>query len=160
MAELSKETKTVLGRIETLDDFRLQLSCQLGMVEEKPTKLSASGSGYALNRESSAGPRLLNEDVAESKSSAPTPAPLKLFSKLPKQITESGLEKPELMRLSAVYELIETEIDYVKDLQTMINFHKAKLAQSASEQDANLIFSNIDQLLIAHQVCYIMLTFV
>lgn len=54
------------------------------------------------------------------------PAPLKLFAKLPQQILESGLEKPELMRLSSVYELIETEVDYVQDLKTMINVNPIK----------------------------------
>lgn len=51
---------------------------------------------------------------------APTPnGPPKM--KLPKEITDANLPKPEVMRLMAVYELIETEADYCRDLSTMIN---------------------------------------
>ncbi|KAJ3269397.1 Myosin 10A, isoform D [Terramyces sp. JEL0728] len=82
----------------------------------------------------------------------PQSAP-KLFAKLPKQIAEAQLEKPELMRLSAVYELIETEIDYVKDLNTMLSFHKVQMKECKliPEREMELIFSNIDQLLSANQ---------
>ncbi|KAJ3325340.1 Myosin 10A, isoform D [Boothiomyces sp. JEL0866] len=78
----------------------------------------------------------------------------KLFAKLPKQIAEAQLEKPELMRLSAVYELIETEIDYVKDLNTMLTVTDVQMkdCKLIPEKEMELIFSNIDQLLNANQI--------
>lgn len=51
----------------------------------------------------------------------PAPVAPKSFGKLPKEVAESGLPKADLMRLSTIYELIETEIDYGKDLHVMIN---------------------------------------
>ena len=56
----------------------------------------------------------------------------KAFGKLPKEILDANLPKPELMRLSTVYELIETEADYVRDLQTMIQVLKIDLVASSS----------------------------
>ncbi|KAH6599748.1 hypothetical protein BASA50_002773 [Batrachochytrium salamandrivorans] len=81
------------------------------------------------------------------------PTPSKMFSKLPKEVTDANLPKPELLRLSALYELIETEADYCRDLTTMISFHKVQLRDSKliSDQDINALFSNIDQLLSANQ---------
>ncbi|KAJ8331299.1 hypothetical protein QVD99_001585 [Batrachochytrium dendrobatidis] len=81
------------------------------------------------------------------------PVAPKMFAKLPKEVTDANLPKPELMRLSALYELIETEADYCRDLMTMINFHRAQLRESkiVSEQDSTALFSNIDQLLLANQ---------
>ncbi|TPX45095.1 hypothetical protein SeLEV6574_g04083 [Synchytrium endobioticum] len=65
----------------------------------------------------------------------------------------AGLTKAELLRLSVVYELIETEADYVKDLGTMIKYHKAHLTQGALLPDTEIqqLFSNADQLLVANQ---------
>lgn len=48
------------------------------------------------------------------------PVASKNFSKVPKEVADANLPKPELMRLSTVYELIETELDYGKDLTTML----------------------------------------
>ena len=53
--------------------------------------------------------------------SSPVNGAPKLFAKLPADVLNAGLTKQELMRLSVVYELIETEADYVKDLGIMIN---------------------------------------
>ena len=44
----------------------------------------------------------------------------KIFGKLPAEIMQFDLSKPQLMRLSVIYEWIETEADYVRDLITMI----------------------------------------
>lgn len=82
------------------------------------------------------------------------PVQAKNFSKVPKEVADANLPKPELMRLSTVYELIETEIDYGKDLTTMIQYHKVQLRESKLLLDAevNAIFSNTEQLLVANQV--------
>lgn len=101
---LTSESNKLAVSLRPLDKAREQLNEKLG-ISELSVNITTSG-------------------VDGGATTAPTPAtsqPLKLFAKLPKQIMDSGLEKPELMRLSAVYELIETEIDYVQDLKTMIN---------------------------------------
>ena len=55
-----------------------------------------------------------------SASTVATPSPTSsLKLKLPTSIMELNLPKTELMRLATVYELIETESDYVRDLQIM-----------------------------------------
>ena len=104
---LTNETNKLAVSLRPLDKAREQLNEKLG-ITELAVNIPAGG-------------------VDGGAATAPTPAasqPLKLFAKLPKQIMDSGLEKPELMRLSAVYELIETEIDYVQDLKTMINVRR------------------------------------
>jgi hypothetical protein len=103
---LTNETNKLSVSTKPLDKVREQLNEKLRISE-----LSATSNGGEIG--------------AQGGSSAP---PIKLFAKLPKQILDSGLEKPELMRLSAVYELIETEIDYVQDLKTMINVSISKLS--------------------------------
>jgi hypothetical protein len=63
------------------------------------------------------------QDSTTNLQAAPQQAPVasKNFSKVPKEVADANLPKPELMRLSTVYELIETELDYGKDLMTMIH---------------------------------------
>ncbi|RKO93574.1 hypothetical protein BDK51DRAFT_40719 [Blyttiomyces helicus] len=50
-----------------------------------------------------------------------TPTTPKMFQKLPPEALSANLPKSELMRLCAVYELIDTEADYVRDLNVMIS---------------------------------------
>nr|KAJ3421048.1 Rho guanine nucleotide exchange factor 4 [Polyrhizophydium stewartii] len=129
---------------------------------------------------SSAGSMPWSESSARFSGSFGSPAagPPKMFSKLPKEVIDANLPKPELMRLSAVYELIETEADYCRDLSTIINastptsfasdqfctdispnagqsiqFHKIQMRESkiVSEADIAALFSNVDQLLVANQ---------
>ncbi|KNC98059.1 uncharacterized protein SPPG_06473 [Spizellomyces punctatus DAOM BR117] len=90
----------------------------------------------------------------DSAAPAASPGPPKtMFSKLPPEVAGANLPKPELMRLSAVYELIETEADYVRDLSLMINFHKPQLqeTQLLTEEEIQALFSNIDQLVPVNQ---------
>ncbi|TPX69374.1 hypothetical protein SpCBS45565_g02378 [Spizellomyces sp. 'palustris'] len=90
----------------------------------------------------------------DSAAPAASPGPPKtMFSKLPPEVAAANLPKPELMRLSAVYELIETEADYVRDLSLMINFHKPQLqeTQLLTEEEIQALFSNIDQLVPVNQ---------
>ncbi|KAI8926331.1 hypothetical protein BC831DRAFT_456795 [Entophlyctis helioformis] len=84
---------------------------------------------------------------------APLPAQSKMFAKLPKEVQDANLPKPELMRLMAVYELLDTEADYCRDLSTIISFHKVQMRESrmVPEQEINHIFSNVEQLLAANQ---------
>ena len=45
----------------------------------------------------------------------------KCFPKVPKDLIQSHTSKQELLYLSAAYELVTTESDYIQDLTTMIN---------------------------------------
>lgn len=45
----------------------------------------------------------------------------KMFPKVPKDLVTQDMEKNELLRLSCAYELVQTEVDYVRDLSTMIH---------------------------------------
>lgn len=97
-----------LGDVDAIIELRDRL--QLGVKEPAathPSHVSKRASTLSIS----------GEEGGQVEQVKATP---KLFAKLPQAVAESGLEKPEMMRLSAVYELIETEIDYVKDLQTMI----------------------------------------
>ncbi|KAJ3091674.1 Myosin 10A, isoform D [Quaeritorhiza haematococci] len=99
--------------------------------------------------------RLSSEGSATSLPTPVNPSPNtpKMFAKLPQEVLNANLAKPELMRLSVVYELIETEADYVRDLNVMINFHKADIQKNKllSEEDVQVLFSNIEQLVAANQ---------
>ncbi|KAI8895289.1 hypothetical protein BC833DRAFT_623172 [Globomyces pollinis-pini] len=141
---LSTSATDLNNKTTDLGTLRDEYITKLGLTEDKfkhnsfPTSTSESN---------------LLEDKSRN-SILPVAASPKMFAKLPKQIVESGVEKPELMRLCAVYELIETEIDYVKDLNTMINFHKVQMRDSKliPESEINLIFSNVEQLVAANQI--------
>ncbi|KAI8921845.1 hypothetical protein DFJ77DRAFT_651 [Powellomyces hirtus] len=84
-------------------------------------------------------------------SASPVQTPKSMFSKLPPEVSSANLPKPELMRLSVVYEMIETEADYVRDLELMINYHKPQLQETLSEEEINMLFSNTDQLVPVNQ---------
>ncbi|KAJ3234247.1 cytochrome c oxidase subunit 1 [Chytriomyces hyalinus] len=77
----------------------------------------------------------------------------KLYPKLPAMVLNAGLPKQEMMRLSVVYELIETEADYIRDLGIMINLHKQELLlwKVIDESTAVSIFSNAEELITANQ---------
>ncbi|KAJ3237114.1 cytochrome c oxidase subunit 1, partial [Chytriomyces hyalinus] len=77
----------------------------------------------------------------------------KLYPKLPAMVLNAGLPKQEMMRLSVVYELIETEADYIRDLGIMINLHKQELLlwKVIDESTAVSIFSNAEELISANQ---------
>ncbi|KAJ3288135.1 cytochrome c oxidase subunit 1 [Borealophlyctis nickersoniae] len=82
-----------------------------------------------------------------------TPTTPKMFSKLPPEVLSAQLPKAELMRLSVVYELIETESDYVRDLNTMINYHKEQIKSTKllTDEEIATLFSNLDQLVPVNQ---------
>ncbi|KAJ3293191.1 cytochrome c oxidase subunit 1 [Rhizoclosmatium sp. JEL0117] len=79
-------------------------------------------------------------------------SPVKLYPKLPAEIAGAGLPKAELMRLSVIYELIETEADYIRDLGIMIDLHKHEMSASKILDDITIdaIFSNVDELIAAN----------
>ncbi|KAJ3049366.1 hypothetical protein HK097_009630 [Rhizophlyctis rosea] len=76
-----------------------------------------------------------------------------MLAKLPPEVLAANLSKNEMMRLCVVYELIETEADYVRDLQTMINYHRKEIKKTnlLSEKEIESIFSNVDQLVPVNQ---------
>lgn len=98
----------------------------------------------------------LGSEASESSISTPdvkTPQTPKMFAKLPAEILEKDLPKAELMRLSVVYELIETEVDYVRDLNVMISLHKKELLENkyVNEEEISIIFANVEELVPANQ---------
>ncbi|KAJ3225233.1 Myosin 10A, isoform D [Clydaea vesicula] len=77
----------------------------------------------------------------------------KSFNKLPPEVLSANLGKPELMRLSVVYEMIETEGDFFRDLNVMITFHKVQLKcnKMMSDEDVEILFSNVAELVSVSQ---------
>lgn len=71
---------------------------------------------------------------------APVAAP-KMFNKLPPEVVAANLPKPEVMRLSVIYEMIETEVDFVRDLNVMITV-KERRPKFNALFPINLIFFN------------------
>ena len=57
----------------------------------------------------------------EEKTSQAIAQKQKMFPKVPKDLISLDVEKQELMRLSAAYEFLGTEIDYVKDLSVILH---------------------------------------
>ena len=60
-----------------------------------------------------------------------------------------------MSRQEAIYELIDTERDYVKDLQVILDVHMRRLRESPSiVQDAQIatIFSNIANIFAVNEV--------
>ncbi|KAJ3187390.1 cytochrome c oxidase subunit 1 [Gaertneriomyces sp. JEL0708] len=99
-------------------------------------------------------PNAVAEPTSEFVSGTSTPTtPKSMFPKVPAEVANAGLPKSEMMRLSAVYELIETEADYVRDLTLMINYHKKQLeeTQLIPETDIANLFSNINDLVPVNQ---------
>jgi len=92
-------------------------------------------------------------DTTASVLSSPTLVSPKAFSKLPPEIVAAGLPKQELMRLSVVYEMIETEQDFARDLTVMITFHKVQLKtlKLMSDEGITTLFSNTEELVTVSQ---------
>ena len=84
---------------------------------------------------------------------APVSPPQKQFGKLPPEVLNAGLAKPEMMRLAVVYEMIDTEVDFGKDMSTLISFHKVqfKLLKLLSDDDITRVFSNTEELVSVSQ---------
>lgn len=89
-----------------------------------------------------------------SVSSTPVVAKSKsMFPRLPQEIVDSGISKAECMRLSVVYELIDTESDFVRDLSLMVTYHKPEIENTGlcSTEEIDTLFSNADQLIKVNQ---------
>ncbi|KAI9343309.1 Dbl homology domain-containing protein [Zopfochytrium polystomum] len=143
-------------RLSLLDKAKKRLN-QEGSVPAGPMSGGGSGSAGTLNtpgakRGSDGGfsPYMSSPSLLVGSPGAGTPR--SMFPRLPAEIACSGLPKAELMRLSVVYEFIDTERDYVNDLLTMMNYHKSEIKASRiiSEMDRNSLFSNVDQLVEAN----------
>ena len=50
---------------------------------------------------------------------ASLPAPAKMFNKLPDEVVNANLDKKEMFRLSVIYEMMETEVDFVRDMKVI-----------------------------------------
>ncbi|KAJ3162810.1 cytochrome c oxidase subunit 1 [Geranomyces michiganensis] len=124
-------------------------------MDSKTSQMEDTGAAMAATAAAKAAQRLsvlVNSpatDASPTQSSAQMPK--SMFSKLPPEVNNAGLPKSELMRLSVVYEMIETEADYVRDLELMINYHKPLLQQTLTEAEINALFSNTEELVPVNQ---------
>ena len=73
----------------------------------------------------------------------------KMFPKVPSELITIDVDKKELRRLSCAYELLQTEIDYVNDLSTIIHHHKGQFDDydGVRSEDVKTVFSNIQDIL-------------
>lgn len=93
-----------------------------------------------------------SQQALSSVSASPT-SPQTMFPRLPAELVNMGLPKSELLRQSVIYEIIDTENEYVKDLERMMNYHKKELSKKEiiltgilSESDIKTLFSNVNDL--------------
>jgi hypothetical protein len=77
----------------------------------------------------------------------------KIFPRLPESVFALDLSKPELMRLSVLYEWLETEIEYIRDMQLLLEFFKDLLLDTngITEEESVIIFGSIPKLIEASE---------
>lgn len=76
----------------------------------------------------------------------------KMFPKVPSELITLETDKTEMKRLSCAYELLQTEVDYVSDLSTIIHHHKAKICDhDIDQEDIDILFSNIQEIMPANK---------
>ncbi|KIK78082.1 hypothetical protein PAXRUDRAFT_17082 [Paxillus rubicundulus Ve08.2h10] len=61
-----------------------------------------------------------------------------------------GIPKAERKRQEAIFELISTEADYVRDLQLIVGLFYSRLMETLDEQSTASIFSNIEDILLTN----------
>lgn len=81
---------------------------------------------------------------------------MKQLGKLPPELESMDLSESERKRQSSIYELIETEDDYIKDMQLLVNFHMAnfKTDKLIPDEDIVKLFGNIEEIISANQVSH------
>lgn len=104
---------------------RRLMTCEISQKDLMETFLEQFLTGTGIDFEGEpVEKRELNENQSPSSQISMSPgsaSPQKAaFNKLPQEIVNAGLPKQELMRLSVVYEMIETEQDFARDLTVMI----------------------------------------
>jgi len=60
----------------------------------------------------------------------------------------------ESSRQDAIYELIDSEEDYVHDLTITINVYMTQLKSLLTEKEKAQLFSNVEQLLVVNSVYF------
>jgi len=108
----SEEYASIQSR---LDSFELDQKADLNRVmEEVTTSFTAISKSLnqleRTNRHVSSKPSVLNVKADSFRNDL-----------MPAEIMLLNLPKPQMMRLSVIYEWLDTEADYVRDLSTMIN---------------------------------------
>ncbi|KAJ3173283.1 cytochrome c oxidase subunit 1 [Geranomyces variabilis] len=124
-----------------------EMGSKTSMMEDAGAAIAAAAAAKGAHRMSA----LINSPGSEANPAQSAQMPKSMFSKLPPEVNNAGLPKPELMRLSVVYEMIETEADYVRDLELMINYHKPLLQQTLTPEEINTLFSNTEELVPVNQ---------
>jgi hypothetical protein len=107
---LRVETKRIDQKAEEKANVKAELSREpsVGTLKEEPSPNTAAT--LAMSSTTTVAPLLAQ---------APDEAQ-KIFGKLPPELSKN-LSKPQAMRLSVIYEMIETEADYIRDMNIMIN---------------------------------------
>ncbi|KAI3636694.1 hypothetical protein MIR68_005383 [Amoeboaphelidium protococcarum] len=153
---LAKAQHVQAGQSTAFDDHKASTAYKSLLAEAK-----ANGSASTESRKSSS--NLAQSPSARISTSVPvspsTPSPMlaqspqqssaaKVF-KLPDEVLAMNLPKDELMRQSVLYEFIESEQDYVRDVNVMLEYHYKKLKFGRLLDDAQLkqMFSNLEELL-------------
>ncbi|KAI8621585.1 hypothetical protein BC830DRAFT_1076995 [Chytriomyces sp. MP71] len=165
--ELLKNVDIVTKRLSAIEAMQARINSQLTSLSDQQhganrnstrTSILArsvsdlSGGRPSDIRRDSESHHANNQSITSSPPPIGIPTP-KLYPKLPALVVNAGLPKQEMMRLSVVYELIETEADYIRDLGIMINLHKHELLLWKVIDDATSesIFSNAEALIVANQ---------
>ncbi|KAI3635969.1 hypothetical protein MIR68_005850 [Amoeboaphelidium protococcarum] len=153
---LAKAQHVQAVKSTAFDDHKASTAYKSLLAEAK-----ANSSAGAESRKSSS--NLAQSPSARISTSVPvspsTPSPMlaqspqqssaaKVF-KLPDEVLAMNLPKDELMRQSVLYEFIESEQDYVRDVNVMLEYHYKKLKFGRLLDDAQLkqMFSNLEELL-------------
>ena len=73
--------------------------------------------------------------------------------KLPDEVLAKNLPKEELMRQSVMYEVIDSEADYVRDVNVMLEYHfkQLRLKGLLDAHQLKIMFSNLEELLPPNQ---------
>ncbi|KAJ3182436.1 cytochrome c oxidase subunit 1 [Geranomyces variabilis] len=123
-----------------------QMDSKTSLMEGSGAEMAATATAKAANRMSA----LIQSSGSEASPAQSAQMPKSMFSKLPPEVNNAGLLKPELMRLSVVYEMIETEADHVRDLELMIYYHTL-LQQTLTAEEIHTLFSNTEELVPVNQ---------
>ena len=119
IVEHNVRPETFIKYQEKMLSYKVQVNEKIGNQESNrsvrhssQTLVSACASKDDLNSQEMDEEKKKQDEIAKTQ---------KMFPKIPKTMITTELSKQELMRLSAAYELVGTEIDYVKDLSAILH---------------------------------------
>ncbi|KAJ3201078.1 Rho guanine nucleotide exchange factor 4 [Entophlyctis luteolus] len=145
--ELNKCLQIISGRLTTIEATQRKIMLALSEAARAHMRRSQLSEEYIFPRTESPPP--IPNSPRERGSEASSP---QVFKKLPTEILNAGLAKQELLRLSVIYEIIETESDYIRDLGIMANVHKNEFRKKGIDENTiSAIFANVEEIFEANQ---------